>query len=531
MNKKIMLLLVVAVLVAGLTCWVVNKGGDTAKGSRQEQAQDRTAAKAIDPNRQMIVAIPGLPDTMDCMNTSSLYVRLGANYQTYDTLLAKDGKGAIVLNMAESYEMAPDAAECTFKLKEGIKFWDGTPVTANDVRFTLERAKRSSGSQTAACNDIASVEVIDDHNFKIVMKNPNVALFEYLTYFFILSESFTTRCGDKYGTSPETTMGCGPYKVTEWVFGDHIVYEAFADYFKGAPAIKSVLVKVISDTNAAVIALQTGEIDLYMNDLPFISLATLKSDSKLKLESFYSNRFNYVVLNVESGMFKDLKMREAVAYALNRKEMLLIACEEEENGILVNSPAGPDFGGNPGHEYWPYEQDVEKARALVKEAGNTGKKTVIKTLNVEPYMKLATKLQDYLMQIGIVAEVAPMENSAYIADVCANGNYEIAICFNGYGGKEIDIALGNLHSGKYGLAGNYPRIVDDKLDAYIMKGKITLDREERREVYREAVRYYAEQLPQIPLYYINATRAFNADLDIDEGYAEYDRYYNYRWAK
>ena len=490
------------------------------------------AEKQADPNQQMVVAIPGLPDTGDCQNTSSLYVRLGLSHQVYDTLMTKDGGGNIVGSLAESCVLSDDASECTVKLKEGVKWWDGTELTSKDVKFTIDRAKTAKGSQKAACADIDRVEIVDDYNFKIIMGTPNVALLEYLTYIFILNEDAVTKYGDKYGTSIDTIMGSGPYIIKEWEFGDHIVYEANKDYFKGEPNVKSILLKVISDSNAAVIALQTGEINLYMNDVPNISLSTIKEDKKLKMDSFSSARFNYILFNTESGTFADQKMRQAIAYAINRDDLLTIACEDVNNGYLINSPGGPDFVGNPGYESWPYKQDIEKAKQLVKEAGCEGKKIVLKTLSVEPYVKLATKLQDALNQTGLNVEIVQLENSAYVNDICGNTDFEIAICFYSFSGKDMDIPMtSQLLSDKAGMSGNYGKYINPTMDDLILKAKVEKDLTKRTELYKQAVDLYDQDLPSIPMYYAKSTRAYSADLTVAENCAQYDMLYSYNWAQ
>jgi peptide/nickel transport system substrate-binding protein len=485
---------------------------------------------AVDNSRRrMVAAIPVLPDKTDSMNTTSLYVRQGANYQTYDTLMRKTAGNETEMNMVESYSFSDDASECAFVLRKGIKWWDGTELTAGDIAFTIDRAKRSSGAQTTACLDIKTVEIQDDYNFKIIMANPNVALLEYLTYIFILNEDFVTKCGDTYGTSVETTMGSGPYKLTEWVYGDYLGYEAFEDYFRGPPAIKSVQLKIISDLNAAGIALQTGEIDLYLNDLPYISLPSIKQSPNLTTEEFYSSRYNYIVFNTESPLFNDVRMRQAVAHAIDRTEVLIIATEDVNNGTVVNGPGGPDFTGNPGVKTWPYEYNIEKARELVRACGNEGKEVTITTATVEPYIKIATKLQDYLTQIGLKAKINQIEMTAFINDVCDKGLYEISPTFNQFGGKDIDIAFSNLHSNKYGLSGNYARLKDPTLDKYIVGGKVITDLEKRKDHYREAIGYFATVLPMVPVYVGKGVRVFNSALAIEPNMSQYDRFYYYRW--
>ena len=522
MKQRLALLLALVLAFGALA-------GCGSSGSTATTAAPAADAPADAPSadRQMVVGIPGLPDNGDVQNTSSVYNRIGFAAQVYDYLMVKDGDGNILPHLVESYEMADDASECTFKLVEGVKWHDGTEMTSEDVRFTVERAKAGTGSQKTYCGDIDHVEVIDDYNFKIVMGTPNVALLEYLTAIPIVCEHFITEVGDElYGTDVQYVMGSGPYKATEWVFGDYIVFEANEDYFLGAPEIKSVKLRVVADTNSAVIELQTGGIDFYMNDVPYISLPTLEADSGINIEYASSFRYNYVLFNAESGLFADKAMRRAVAYAVNRDEMLIIGCEDLKNGTLVNTPAGPDFTANPDYSSWPYETDIEKGKEIVAGSGYDGHTVVIKTLTVDPYPKLATMLLESLTRLGINAEVEQYENSAYIEEVCQNGNFEIAICFNTFPAKDMDIAINaQLHSSKSGLGGNYGRYVSDEMDALIVKAKTIADPAAREAAYQEIIDLFAEDLPSIPLYYTKSTRAYSADLACKDNCAQYDRFY------
>jgi peptide/nickel transport system substrate-binding protein len=520
--KKLWSLILSASLIAGLLAGC--GGGDSGSTSQSPTASDGT--------RQMVVAIPGLPDNGDCQNTSSAYNRLGLTQQVYDYLMRKDGDGNVVPNMVESYQMAADASSCSFVLKQGIKFHDGSEVTAEDIAFTIERGKKSTGSVKSYCADISKVDVQDDYHFTIVMGTPNVALLEYLTCIPIMSKAFTESCGDSYGTDVDKIMGCGPYIMTEWKFGEYITYKAFDDYFVGAPDVKSIRLEVISDSNAAVIALQTHEIDLYLNDVPYISTGDLDSDDSVKMEYFSGSRYNYVLFNAEQGMFSDVRMRQAVAYALNRDDMLTLGCEDPSNGYLVNSPAGPDFVANPGSDSWPYTQNIEKAKELVKEAGCEGASTTIYTLSLEPYPKLATKLQDFLTQIGLKCDIVQMENSAYITQVCDEGNFEIAICFNSFPAKDMDIALGaQLLSSKAGLSGNYGRYENSEMDEYLNTAKVITDNDARKAAYQKALDLFAQTLPSVPLYYTKSSRAYSSDLTVEQNCAQYDHLAYYSWAK
>lgn len=517
MKRKIVWLLfavMIAALVAGC-----------GKSETSEEA-------APEVDKEMVVGIPKITDSFDFYNTSNGFESISMA-QVYDTLVVKDNNGQTVPSLAEKFEISPDGMTVTFNLRKGVKFSDGSEFKASDAKYSIDQAMASSWTSWCYVS-VAGCEVVDDYTIKLNMKTPNVGFLEYLAnvyYCAIISEEAVKQHGDQYGKTVETTVGTGPYILKEWKPGELCVYEANPDYFKGAPAIKTVRMKTISDVNAAIIGLQTGEIHAYFNDIPGISYDSIAKAENVSVETFPSTIFFECIMNTENGPFADIKMRQAVAYAVDREQMLIVGAEGQ--GAVADYPGNRQGNtvGDPGMKDTWYPMDQEKAKQLVKEAGMEGKTITIKTYVTDPYPKLATILQDALTKIGLKAEVLQMERGAFIDEVVTKGNYEIGICRWAAGTKDMDeIMFGSLHTASIGAAGNWSWYSNPVMDELLIKAEAETDTEARKQLYADAIKIYTTDVPQIPLYYPNGSRAYSKDLVIDKGNVEYDRFIDYQWS-
>lgn len=487
---------------------------------------------APDVDKEMVVGIPKITDSFDFYNTANGFESISMS-QIYDTLVIKDKDGKTVPSLAESFEISPDGKTYTFYLRQGVKFSNGIEFKASDAKYSIDQAMASSWTSWCYVS-VENCEVVDDYTFKINLKAPNVGFLEYLAniyYCTMLSEETVKQFGDQYGKTVESSIGTGPYILKEWKPGEYCVYEANPDYFKGAPAVKKVRLKTITDVNAAIIGLQTGEIHAYFNDIPGISFDMVSKDEKLNVETYPSTIFFECIMNTETGSFADVRLRQAVAYAVDRQQMLIVGAEGQ--GAVADYPGNRQgyTEGDPALKDTWYPVDLEKAKQLVKEAGMEGKAVTIKTYATDPYPKLATVLQDALSKIGLKAEVLQMERAAFIEEVTTKGNYEIAICRWAAGTKDMDeIMYGSLATASIGSAGNWSWYSNPAVDDLVAKAQAETDPEARKQLYAEVIKIYKEDVPQVPLYYPNGSRAYAKDLVIEKGNAEYDRFFNYAWS-
>ncbi|MEW6082884.1 MAG: ABC transporter substrate-binding protein [Bacillota bacterium] len=518
--KRSMVLLLCLVTIAALLTGCGQKSGGTP-------SQPDSGA---DVDREMVVGIPKITESFDFYNTTNGFESISMS-QVYDTLVVKDSGGKTVPSLAESYEISPDGKTYTFYLRKGVKFTNGIEFTASDAKYSIEQAMESPWTSWAYAS-VDSCEIVDGYTIRINMKTPSVGFLEYLSniyYSAMLSEETVKNCGEDYGKSVENTVGTGPYILKEWKPGELCVYEANPDYFKGEPAVKKVRLKTITDVNTAVIALQTGEIHAYFNDIPGISYDAVAKSEKLNLVSFPSTIFFECIMNTQTGPFSDVRLRQAVAYAVDRQQMLIVGAEG--HGAVADYPGNRQgyTEGDPGLKTW-YSVDIEKAKGFVKEAGMEGKTVIIKTYATDPYPKLATVLQDALTKIGLKAEVQQMERGAFIDEALTKGQYEIGVCRWAAGTKDMDeIMYGSLATASIGSAGNWSWYSNPAMDEILAKAGAETDPEVRKRLYADAIRIYTEDVPQIPLYYPDGSRAYSRDLAIHEGNVEYDRFFDYAW--
>ncbi len=449
--------------------------------------------------------------------------------QVYNALMKIDADRQIVPDLAEKYELTPDGMEYTFYLRKGVKFHNGEELKASDVVFSGQRAMESAYT-SADWAAVDHLEEVDDYTVKIYMKSPSMAFLESLAGSFaqIVNEKAVTEYGEDYGMSVEATVGTGPYILKEWKPGELAVYEANPDYFGGEVDIKKLRFKAIADPNTAVIALETGEIDYYMYTVPAVSMESIKGNDDLQVIEFPSQNLTYSIINCETGMFTDVRMRQAVAYAVNREKMLTIGAEGL--GSVVNCPAGPDYTALPDMGSW-YEYNPEKARELIREAGCEGASVTIKTYATGAYPKLATAMQQDLANVGLNVEVLQMERNAFINDVLGEGQFELGICGFGSSVADMDVMYLHLHTVNIGLTGNWSRYSAPEMDALLEAGRAETDAEKRKEIYKQAMDLYREQVCEVPFYYTTDARAFTKDITTDYTNSGMDKMSNFRWAE
>lgn len=495
------------------------------------QSNSNTGQVKSGGDKEMVIGIPKITQSFDFYNTTNGFESVSMS-QIYDTLVTKDNKGKTVPSLAEKYEISTDGKTYTFHLRKGVKFSNGLEFKAADAKYSIDQALASSWTSWAYAS-VKDSEIIDDYTLKLNMKTPNVGFIEYLAnpmYSAMLSQETVKKFGKDYGKTVESIVGTGPYVLKEWKPGELCAYEANANYFKGAPAIKKVRMKTITDVNAAIIALQTGEINAYYNDIPGINYDSVSKAEKLSLVTFPSTIFFEVIMNTKTGPFADVRLRQAVAYAVDRQQMLTVG--EEGHGVVADYPGNRQgyTEGDPALKNTWSAVDQEKAKQLVKEAGMEGKTVTIKTYASDPYPKLATVLQDALSKIGLKAQVQQMERTAFIDEALTKGQYEIGICRWAAGTKDMDeVMYGSLATASIGSAGNWSWYSNPAMDDLLMKAEAKTDPEARKQLYADAIKIYDKDVPQIPLYYPNGSRAYSKDLVIDKGNVEYDRFYDYKW--
>lgn len=447
--------------------------------------------------------------------------------QLYEGLYWQNERtGEFVPRIAESYARSEDNLRYTFKIRPNAKFHNGDPVKASDVVFSLMRAKGMVLGSLYG-RDIDSVEAVDDQTAKVILKKPSAAFMTNISNLYILSEKEVRAQGDLFGTKINLA-GTGPYFLT---YLDRAVkwdFQAFDDYYRGPAPIKQVHYTVIPDSSAGIITFESGELDYYM--APIADFQALKDSGKYNAELVPANHISYFMVNPLRAPLSNDKLREAIAYAID-KEAMNIACFDgnaeiakfmEKPGVNVGAPLEGVY----------FEYDPEKARKLVIEAGyekgvNIGK---ILTIAGNYYEKMAQVMQANLAEVGISAEVMPLETSATLLrsrtqdfDITCNGHYSTG---------DFENLRRFIHTDSKG--GHYVKFEGDKFDYkkfddLLDRGGAELDSEKRAALYREVNDLVMRTFTFLPMFHRSNPHVWAKNLRATM-YPNNPQLYEWSWA-
>ena len=282
--------------------------------------------------------------------------------QIFDTLVTVDAEtNEIVPQIAESWEQT-DAQTYVFKIRQGIKFHDGSDLTAEDVKFSLDRA-RNSAAVSYIVNFIEDVTVDDEYTVTVKTNAPYSPTLRNLAIPFaaIVPKAVVEADEDAFILNP---VGSGPYCFVEWKQGDHVTLKAFDDYYAGKAATENLIMKVIPETSQRSIALETGEIDLAY-DLAVNDIPKINDNDKLMVYEIPSLTCWYVSMNMNKEPFNNPLVREALAMAIDRQTIIdTINAGSGQPADAIIAPAVFGYYSTGVPEYNP-----EKAKELLSEAG------------------------------------------------------------------------------------------------------------------------------------------------------------------
>ena len=429
--------------------------------------------------------------------------------------------------VAESYTLSDDNLSYIFKIRPNAKFHNGDPVKASDAAFSLMRVKRAVLG-TYYGRDIKTAEALDDLTLKVTLHKKSAAAMSNIAHLPIISERVVREQGDTFGTKLNLA-GTGPYFMT---YLDRAVkwdLEAFPGYYRGQAPIKYIHYRVIPDFSAGVITFESGELDYYMP--PITDWEVLDKSGKYNTQLLPANHISFCTINYLRGPLQNDKLREAIAYAID-KEAMNIACfnGHAEIAKFMEKP-GINAGAPDDGVYFSY--DPKRARRLVIEAGyekgvHVGK---ILTFAGNYYEKMAQVLQSSLAEIGITAEVLPMETSAALARMRTQ-DYEIAI--NGhYSTGDFENYRRLVHSQAKGSY--YVKFEGDKFDyktfdRLLDESGAELDPVKRKAISKEVNDLIMKTFTFFPIFHRTNPHVWAKGLSA-KMYPNYPVLYEWRWEK
>ena len=427
--------------------------------------------------------------------------------QIFDTLTVVNVQtGEVEPLIAESWEQTSDTAY-TFKIRQGIKFHDGSELTAEDVKFSLDRAINSA-AVSYIVDFIDAVTVTDPYTVEITTKEPYAPAIRNLSVPFsaIVPKALVEADEEGFKLHP---VGSGPYRFVEWKQGDSVTLAANEDYWEGAPATPNLIMKVIPEAAQRTIALETGEVDLAYDLLPN-DLSKIAGNPELTLYDAPSLTCFYVSMNLNKAPFDNPKVREAINYAIDRE--LIVETIASGSGLPADAIIAPDVFGY--YDVEDYEYNPEKAKELLAEAGyDNGFETSLWVNDNQTRVEVCGAIQAMLQDIGITCNIEIIEFGSFISKTTA-GEHDMAYFGWVTSTVDADYTYYSLeHSSQQGAAGNRSFINDPEVDALVERGRTSTDEAERLEAYQELAIKLREVNNNAPIYYSNITAGSSAKVE------------------
>ena len=287
------------------------------------------------------------------------------NILIFNGLTSHDGDNHVAPGLAESWEFDEESCTYTFHLAENVKWHDGEPFTADDVKFTIEAIMDPENGSENAPNyeDVQEITVVDDHTVSFKLDAPNVAFLDYMTMAVLpkhLLEGEDMQTSDFF----RHPVGTGPYKLENWEEGQAITLLKNEDYFKGEPNIDTIVFKIVPDDNAKALQLKSGELDLAL--LTPKDAATFTEDEAYTCYDMKTSDYRGILFNFWNEYWQENRdLIPAVCYAMDRESIINAVLLGQ--GMPAYGPLQRNIYNNEDVEHYDY--DPEKAKAVLEDAG------------------------------------------------------------------------------------------------------------------------------------------------------------------
>ncbi len=469
---------------------------------------------------ELTVGLKAEPSSMDPHYHNLTPNNMMSEY-TFDKLVKQYNKQNLKPGLAISWQPIDDLT-WEFKLRQGVKFHDGTPFSAEDVKFTLERGPNvpnSPSSFSRYMNHITKIEIVDDYTIRFSTADPFPLMATYLSTFTVISKKHGEGAATKDYNSGKAMIGTGPWKFVEWIPGDRIVYTRNDDYWGEKAKWEKVTLKPISNASARVAALLAGDVDL-IDFVPTADIEKLKKDANFTMERSVSNRVIYLHIDSDRDVspfvtdvdgkpmtknpLKDVRVRRAISKAINRPA---IVSRVMEGNAIAAGQLLPDgfFAVSPNLK--PEKYDPEGAKKLLTEAGwGDGFGLTIHGPN-NRYVndaKICQAVAQMLARVGIKTKVDTMPKNVFFP---RGTKLEFSLMLVGWGSGtgEPSSPLGALlhtYDKESGYGGtNRGRFSNKEMDATLEEAMRTVDREKHKALLIKATEIAMDQLGIIPLHY------------------------------
>ncbi len=475
-----------AALAGALVLTACGSGGGSSSSNGSSAKQSDT----------LVIANPVKVDTLD-PEVSSVNESIWLDQTLYSRLVQPDPTGTkIVPDLATSWAISPDGLMYTFKLRDA-KFSDGSPVTASDVKFSIDRAKKYDGGWGFLITAVKAITAPDAKTVVVSLSAPHAPLLADLAMyaFSALPQKLVQAQGAAFFTHP---VGSGPFVVSSYAPESEVDLKRNDNFYGAKPKIANVKVKIVTNDNTRVLDLQSKNVDVIENPPGNLS-KQIKADPKLSLDLFPSTRVDFIQLSNKDKYFSNVKVRQAVRYAVDLNQINTLAYQG---------------AGTPATSFMPYKMlywndqlptptvDLAKAKSLLAQAGYpNGFSTNIITVSGDAAGQAeAVVIKDSLAKIGITVKIEAYELvTAYGKE--KTGNYGIGERYwtNDIIDPDEVVTFGvdvNAGSSSFDTFWNDPAAV-----ALTNQARSATDTTKRADLYKQIQQTVSDQTPYLPLIY------------------------------
>ncbi|MCI0529749.1 MAG: ABC transporter substrate-binding protein, partial [Nitrospira sp.] len=412
-------------------------------------------------------------------------------------------KSNLIPELAEKWEV-PDETTYVFYLRKGVRFHDGSELTAADVKYTFETILNPEfkSPKRGSYEKIKTIEALDPYTVKFTLTE-TFAPFLTNMVLGIVPQHAAERMGKDFSQHP---IGTGPYQFKTWSSDEKLEFSVFLEYFEGRAKIDQIVYKIVPDDTVRFLELRKGTLDFVQNAIPPDVIPLVRKTKELRILTEEGTNVAYLGFNLKDPILKEKKVRQAIAHALNRDSIikyLLKGLAQPATGLLAPSN-------------WAYEPDVtryeynkELAKKLLDAAGypdsdGDGPESrfslTYKTSENQLRKRIGEALQYQLKEVGIDVVLRSYEWGTFFSDI-TKGNFQ-TYTLEWVGITEPDIFHYIFHSSNIPPRGaNRGQYVNPELDRLVEEGRKTLDLEKRKTIYSQVQKILAEDLPYVFLWH------------------------------
>lgn len=463
-----------------------------------------SCSKKPDPNT-LVMLIESSPTNLDPrIGVDAFSERIDS--LIFDDMLTRGDNLNVAPGLAQSWEI-PDPLTYIFHLHHGVTFHDGRPLTSRDVKWTFDSLMQGKvhSAKAATYRYVDHIETPDDFTVIFRMKEPDAALLWNMSDGAIGIVPYGS--GNEMTTHP---VGSGPFKFVSAETDKEVILERNDNYWGEKPKLARVRFAVVPDATTEALELRKGTGDISINSLTTDTVVTLQREPFLEVEHSAGTEIQYLGFNLRDPILKDVRVRQAIAYALNRTPMIR---------YLLNGWAQPARSILPPQS-WAYDGDVpaydhdpEKARQLLDAAGYPLVNGVrfhltMKTSTVESTRLMVAVMQQQLREVGIELDIRSFESATFMADV-THGAFQM-YGLRWVGGNEDPDIFYVFHSSRFPPNGaNRGFYTNQKVDELIDQARRATDPKVRKPIYAEVQQIVANELPYIDLWYLDNVLVHN----------------------